>query len=168
MSTVAANSLFTGLIESDFPVHIVKKFVVNNDEDWVHAEFHIRKRLSIGETLVIRISALIYFSDWTKDCKVVYFNCLLLILDHIAEAFCNGAPDHIKQTESLALADFKRVIGNFLFRRLWRRWVFDELQIQLGEAAIKEAWVVNTLLEECEFGDRRHNLRCTTNTINST
>jgi len=163
LSAVAANSLITGLVKSYFPVHVIKEFVVNDGKDRAHAEF--QRSLRVGKALVIWVSSLICFSNWTEDSKVFDFNCLFLMLNHIAEAFCNGAPDHVEETEGLALVDFERVCASDLFTGLWRCWVSDELQVELGEIVVEEAWVVHTLLKEGEFGDRRHSLRWSANTI---
>ena len=82
-------------------------------------------------------------------------------MDHVSNAFCNAAPDHVEETECLALCHLERIsCGSVLGRRRlsllldWGGWVPDKGQVELRKVPVKEAWIVHALFEESEFGVR--------------
>lgn len=112
--------------------------------------------------------------DGAEDGEVVDLNGLFLLLDHVAHALRQGAPDHVEETKSFPLGDLEGVCAT---RRSDRRvsvglirgsWVFDELEVELGEAFVEVAWLVNALFEESELANYggTHDRYCSASSLN--
>ena len=93
--------------------------------------------LSVCESLVKRIAALVSFKDGSKNGKVGDFDGFALILDHVSKALCEARPDHVEELESLSLSGLKAIRGlshrgSLTESRVANSCgVFDELQVQL-------------------------------------
>ena len=161
MPVETTNCLFAGLVKGHFPIHLVKKVIIYDDKDGTQAQFQSCNPLCVREALVQRVSPLVRLKDRTKDGKVGDLYGFLLLLNHVSNAFCNATPDHVEETECLALCHLKRIkCGSVPGRRRlsllldWGGWVPDKGQVELRKVPVKEAWIVHALFEESEFGVR--------------
>ena len=114
--------------------------------------------MCVSEALIKRVPPLIRLEDWAKNSEVRDLYGFFLLLYHVSNAFCNAAPDHVKETQGLALAHFEGiscegVLWNLLgaCRLNWSSWVSNEGEIELRQVAIEEAWIVNTFFEKSEL-----------------
>ena len=101
-----SNSFLTGLIKGNFPVHLIQKVITDDHKDWTYAKFHSLHTLCISKALIKRISSLVWFVYWAKNSEILNLYCLLLLLHHVSNAFCNATPDHLEEAKGLALAHF--------------------------------------------------------------
>lgn len=109
MPVETSDSFLTCLVKGDFPLHLVEEVIVENDEDWADAKFHRSSSLCVRKALVKRVPPLVCLKDWSKNSEVRDFNRFFLLLHHIPNAFCNAAPNHVEETQGLALAHFKGI-----------------------------------------------------------
>lgn len=143
------------MIEAYFPVHLIQIVIIDDHKDRAYAEFHGLLSSLVHKALIKRISSLVSFKNWAKNGEILNLNGSLLMLDHVLNALCNATPHHVEETSGLSLSDLERIISvlsrRISFILIRGLWILDKRQIELREILVKEARILDALLEKCIF-----------------